>query len=95
MLLSVPEAMEDMMAMKRLWVHEVLRVYYDRLVDDNDRCWIIEALRDICQDKLEESIDVMFQRLASPDNPKVNIPYSGRYDPNKCIINTSILTFRL
>ncbi|CAH1130366.1 unnamed protein product [Ceutorhynchus assimilis] len=66
-LLSVPEAMEDLMAMKRLWVHEVLRVYYDRLVDDNDRTWIVEALRGVCRDKLEEDMDFMFQRLAPAD----------------------------
>ncbi|CAH1117610.1 unnamed protein product [Phaedon cochleariae] len=68
-LLSVPEAMEDMMAMKRLWIHEVLRVYYDRLVDDNDRSSIIEALRTVSMDKMEEELDVMFERLKKPGVP--------------------------
>lgn len=60
------------MAMKRLWVHEVLRVYYDRLVDDNDRSWIIEALREVCADKLEEDLNEMFKRLASANSSTVS-----------------------
>ncbi|XP_060516742.1 dynein axonemal heavy chain 7 [Cylas formicarius] len=73
-LLSVPEAMEDLIAMKRLWVHEILRVYYDRLVDENDRNWIIQALRNVCADKLRENVDVMFQRLTTPENFTIGEP---------------------
>lgn len=69
MLLSVPEATEDLIAMKRLWVHEVLRVYYDRLVDDSDRQWICQALQEICRTNLNEEMNNMFKRLRTGSAP--------------------------
>lgn len=89
MLLSVPEAMEDLTAMKRLWVHEVLRVYYDRLVDDSDRAWIVEALRQVCKEHLEEDLDEMFKRLASPDSSHVSF-----YRAIKDLLLTFVQKFR-
>lgn len=67
-LLSVPEAMENLKAMKRLWVHEILRVYYDRLVDDSDRDWIFHTLHEVCQESLDEDMDALFAHLCEGGN---------------------------
>ncbi|KAL1123751.1 hypothetical protein AAG570_001524 [Ranatra chinensis] len=51
------------LSLKRLWVHEVLRVYYDRLVDDGDRSWLFDTLHTVCHDSLGENMDQMFAHL--------------------------------
>ncbi|XP_021921863.1 dynein heavy chain 7, axonemal isoform X5 [Zootermopsis nevadensis] len=69
-LLSVPEAMEDLISMKRLWVHEILRVYYDKLVGDSDRSWLFDQLNIVIKNRLEEDMNEMFLQLRT-DNEKV------------------------
>ena len=39
-LLIKPKSLTDKKTLVRLWVHEVYRVFYDRLVDDVDRTWL-------------------------------------------------------
>ena len=41
-LLIKPQCVENKRSYIRLWVHEVFRVYYDRLIDDKDRGWLHE-----------------------------------------------------
>jgi len=55
--------MEDMISLKRLWVHEVLRVFCDRLVDSSDQNWLLGQLRMVIEEKLEEDMDEMFLNL--------------------------------
>ncbi|KAK4472821.1 hypothetical protein MN116_004037, partial [Schistosoma mekongi] len=70
-LLSAPESTETLDAMKRLWVHEVFRVYYDRLVDDADREWLFNFIRQCVKTHLEIEFDLLFQHLTSGDKTEI------------------------
>ena len=49
----------------RLWVHEVYRVFYDRLVDDTDRSKFFEIVKDTCQQQFKASLDKVLKSLSS------------------------------
>lgn len=65
---SVPDTITDVISMKRLWVHEILRVYYDRLVDESDRLWFFNNLRYVCKEFLDEDLNQMFIHLITTEN---------------------------
>ena len=62
-LLSVPETMEDLNAMKRLWVHEAFRVYYDRLTTEEDQTAFVDRVREICASRLKISLKNLCTRI--------------------------------
>ncbi|KAG2427037.1 hypothetical protein HYH02_014682 [Chlamydomonas schloesseri] len=62
----VGEALEnDPERLQRLWVHEALRVYHDRLVDEGDREWIAATLRKTAEKNFPGcKFDALMARLA-------------------------------
>lgn len=71
MVTSVPEAVEDLAAMKRLWVHEVLRVYHDRIVDDRDSDWFLDALKRVTATRLKDDLNVLMRHLLADNETQV------------------------
>ncbi|XP_041972117.1 dynein axonemal heavy chain 7 isoform X2 [Aricia agestis] len=70
-LLSVPEVTPDLQSMKRLWVHECLRVFSDRLVEDADRQWLVSCLRSATAQHLNDDFDTMLARLADNEGEPI------------------------
>lgn len=62
-LLSVPEVTPSLQSIKRLWVHECLRVFSDRLVEDKDRQWLVICLRESTAKFLNDDFDKMLSRI--------------------------------
>lgn len=62
-LLSVPETMPALSNMKRLWVHEILRVFGDRLVDEIDISWLIQQISVTLKNRMEGSLENLFEDL--------------------------------
>ena len=56
--------------LSRLWVHEVFRVYYDRLVDDQDRSWLFMLLKDVVKSHFKEDFNGVFKHLSSSGKVK-------------------------
>ncbi|XP_029912440.1 dynein heavy chain 12, axonemal [Myripristis murdjan] len=62
-LLLKKESLVNKQTMIRLFVHEVFRVYYDRLVDDQDRAWLYQLMNSILKDHFKESFEQVFDHL--------------------------------
>ncbi|XP_075690041.1 dynein axonemal heavy chain 12 [Rhinoderma darwinii] len=68
-LLIKKESVGNKRVMVRLFVHEVLRVFYDRLVDDKDRSWLYMLIKDVVKDHFKESFESVFENLKQGNEP--------------------------
>ncbi|XP_031619236.1 LOW QUALITY PROTEIN: dynein heavy chain 7, axonemal [Contarinia nasturtii] len=62
-LLSVPEAIEGIDTMRRLWAHEIGRVYGDRLITASDQKWLFERICQTVENQLHTAPQELFSRF--------------------------------
>ena len=62
-LLSNATMITEANQLKRLWTHEVFRVYYDRLVDNSDRAWLVDFLAQTMTSEFDTDFNELFKHL--------------------------------
>ncbi|CAH8503219.1 unnamed protein product [Schistosoma turkestanicum] len=73
------DRVESKQTFSRLWVHEVMRVFYDRLTDDADRTWLYEFIKHCLQDNFKEKFDQLFAHLVSNANEAITETHLRSY----------------
>lgn len=53
--------------MRRLWAHEILRVYGDCLVDLKDREWLFDQICLVTKNELHSDCQELFARFIEPN----------------------------
>eukprot|EP00965_Chrysotila_dentata_P012157 398782-Pleurochrysis_carterae.AAC.1 len=61
MLLSCVDDFESPREMILLWTHELSRVFYDRLVDSDDRSWFLDNLKELTVKHFEQPMEALFK----------------------------------
>lgn len=56
----------------RLWVHELYRVFYDRLVFDEDRDYLFNNVKEVTKDVLGSDFDEIFAELNLDNAEHIN-----------------------
>ncbi|KAK5645095.1 hypothetical protein RI129_006395 [Pyrocoelia pectoralis] len=57
------ESAENKTIFSKIWTHEVLRVMYDRLVDDNDKSWLFNKIKTSVKSFFKEQFEQVFESL--------------------------------
>jgi len=57
--------------MIRLWAHEATRVFGDRLINDDDRMWMMNACKEATRAPFGATFDILFKHLDLDKDGKV------------------------
>nr|KAJ3423148.1 Dynein heavy chain 7, axonemal [Polyrhizophydium stewartii] len=70
-LLSRPDTVSEPHKMIRLWLHEQFRVFYDRLIDDDDRRWLFDYSKKVVSQAFEADFNTVFRTYDGDADGKV------------------------
>ncbi|XP_025074096.1 dynein heavy chain 7, axonemal-like [Pogonomyrmex barbatus] len=62
------ESVETKITFIRLWVHEVLRVFSDRMIDEGDKNWLFLKIREAVKSNFKDSFEIAFDHLPKYEN---------------------------
>lgn len=65
------ESVETKITFIRLWVHEVLRVFGDRVLDEDDKEWLFLKIREAVKNNFKDSFEVAFDHLPKFENNQI------------------------
>ncbi|CAH1783738.1 unnamed protein product, partial [Owenia fusiformis] len=65
------EQVESKRSFIRLWAHEVMRVFYDRLTDDKDRQWLFKLIQTCTKEHFKDDFTAVFEHLAAKEGARI------------------------
>jgi len=72
LLLANPETIKTQDQLVRLWCHEVLRVFHDRLADDKDRSWCKQLVKQMTEKHFHVNFTETFKHLDLDGNGDID-----------------------
>lgn len=66
------ESVDNKKIFSKIWIHETMRIFYDRLIDDDDRLWYYSKLTLLLRDYFKETIENVFENKIIDGQPPLN-----------------------
>ncbi|XP_071445448.1 dynein axonemal heavy chain 3-like [Hetaerina americana] len=66
------ESVDSRRVLIRLWTHEILREFYDRLLNLHERDWLIQRINWCIKTHFKENFDAVFENLGTMKGKKVH-----------------------
>lgn len=65
------DSAESKLTLVRLWVHEAIRVFGDRIIDGDDDEWLFGSIRETVRSRFNEPIETIFDSLPKNSNDQL------------------------